>query len=135
MIQELASYVLQHTRRGDCLCGSCCDAQDGSQPTGHTADLVFFRVVSENSPSREEFERLTRENGAGVFSSVDPLDGKEHSYLELGAWLGDQSIAMQYMGLGSLLGSFKLLTPKTLKLPDDLAMQMAQRGFLSVIKL
>ena len=54
--------------------------------------------------------------------------------MELGGWIGDQGIAMQYMGLGVLLGVFNLLSPAMLGLtPDDpMFKQMLGMGMLSI---
>lgn len=48
---------------------------------------------------------------------------------------GDQSLALRLMGLGALLGLWKLLTPRTMlgaDIPDALAQQMAGMGLLTV---
>src|ERR1035438_6545721 len=130
-IQE---YVTNHTERGECKCGKCADVGTKPDPIGHTADIVFFKVKAVNSPSIEEFKRLT-EDAKGEFCAVNPFDGKEHSYLELGGWIGDQGLAMQYMGLGTLLGLFQLLTPITmlgLAADDPLTQKMAGAGMISV---
>ena len=55
----------------------------------------------------------------GEFGDCDPMDGGEHNYMELGGWIGDQGIAMQYMGLGVLLGVFNLLSPAMLGLTPE----------------
>lgn len=126
--------MAEHTIRGECTCGKCIGVGTKPDPTGHTADLVFFKVAANGKPSAEEFKRLTTE-AHGEFGNCDPLDGKEHNYLELGGWIGDQGLAMQYMALGSLLGVFSLLTPITmLKLPadDPLVKEMAGMGLIAV---
>lgn len=130
-IQE---YVRRHTIRGECKCGKCCDVGTQPDPVGHTADVVFFKVAAVESPSVEDFKRLTSET-RGAFGDCDPFDRKEHNYLELGGWIGDQGLAMQYMALGTLLGAFDLLTPITmlgLKADDPLSQQMAEAGMISI---
>ena len=131
----LGEYVLNHTVRGDCQCGKCIDAaEDPKQPdTGHTADLIFFHVALRNDPSREDFIKEIREHD-GEFCEVDVFDGNEHSYLEIGAWIGDQGLAMQFMGLGHLLGMWDLLTPNTIMpdFPDELKMRMAENGLVAI---
>lgn len=123
---------MHHTERGECKCGKCIDVGSKADPQGHTVDMVFFKVVKRGEPTPEEFMRLSAAH-RGDFTSVDPFDGKEHSYLELGAWIGDQGLAMQYMALGCLLGVFTLLSPMTvLEVEGPLAMQMAQAGYLSI---
>lgn len=133
---ELGEYVLSHTERGECQCGSCIDtAYNANQPKpeNHTIDMCFFTLAATNEPDAEEFKELTAAH-QGEFCECNPLDGKEHSYLELGGWIGDQGLALQYMGLGAALGVFTLLTPKTVikGIGDELAMQMAGMGFVTV---
>ena len=100
----------------------------------HTADLIFFKVSKREGADAKEFKKLARAH-AGEFRECDPFDGKEHGYQELGAWIGDQGMAMMFMGLGHLLGIFDLLTPRTILPPDlaeEMAMQMAQSGMVTV---
>lgn len=123
---NLTDYVLAHTDRGECRCGKCIP-----DPEGHTADVYFFPVAIRNAPSLDEFKALTAAH-RGEFTECDPFDGKEHSYIELGGWIGDQGLAMQYMGLGALLGAFTLLTPKLLPIPKELQDQMAGAGMVSI---
>jgi hypothetical protein len=129
----LIDYICTHTGRGECRCGECFDRGTSPDPTGHVADLVFFSVSAEGSPTAPEFIGLTKAH-VGVHCRLDPLDGKEHNYVQLGGWLGDQQSALRYMGLGALLGVFDLLTPKNLIPGMDAAMTMelAGRGMVAV---
>ena len=131
----IQDYVLAHTQRGECRCGRCIDKGTAPDPTGHTADMVFFKVSARDEPTADEFRRLTAEH-PGDYGPVNPLDGHVHSYLELGGWIGDQGMALQYMALGSLLGVFKLLTPMTMlpgpMLTETLALRMAETGYVAV---
>jgi hypothetical protein len=135
---KLQEYVLAHAVRGACQCGHCIDASpnpEQHQPTGHTADLIFFKVSARKEADAETFKTLVRENKQGAFCEVDVLDGQEHNYIELGGWIGDQSLALMLMGLGTVLGVWKLLTPITLmgqNAPLDLVQQMAGAGFVIV---
>ena len=130
---KLAEYVMTHTERGACCCGRCVDAPDdptAHQPDGHTADMHFFKVSLRDGPDADTLRELI----ASHQGECDPLDGKEHSYMELGGWLGDQGLALQFMGMGSLLGLWNLLTPATIMpgLPAELAGQMAGAGMVSI---
>ena len=126
----IQDYVVSHTDRGECKCGKCCDA--GSKPDPqHSVDMVFFKVATTNDPSAEEYRKLTSEH-KGDYAEVDPFDGKEHSYLELGAWIGDQGLAMQFMALGVSLGLFNLLSPAMLGIEGPEALQMAGMGLLAI---
>jgi hypothetical protein len=131
-MSDLERYVYEHTRRGECQCGGCIDKGDSPDPVGHTINLGFFKVSAEEGDA-ETFTRLSKAHH-GEHCEVDPFDGTDHSYLELGAWIGDQGLAMQYMGLGVLLGIFKLIDPSALGISrsDPLYMQMLGQGFLSI---
>lgn len=132
-MSPLAEYVVRHAQRGECGCGKCIDRGDAPEPEGHVVDMVFFKVGLSGEPSAEEFRSLTAGH-RGDYGDVDPFDGSEHSFLDLGGWIGDQGLAMQYMALGALLGVFELLTPARLGIEDpDLAMKMAEHGFVTVL--
>ena len=96
-------------------------------------DMVFFKVSAKNNPEETKLRQLIEDNIKGEVVDLDPWDGKEHSYLEVGGWIGDQGLALTLMGLGSILGLWKLMTPKMLPLPDELVMQMAGKGMISII--
>ena len=134
---KLAEYVMQHAECGACLCGRCVDAPldtQSKQPIGHTADLIFFKVCASDGATPEALLALVKEH-KGEYGEVNVLDGKEHNYLELGGWIGDQGLALMLMGLGTVLGVWNLLTPRTLLgkfMTDDLAMQMAGSGMVAV---
>lgn len=128
-IQE---YVMEHTERGECKCGRCIDVGNKADPNGHTADMIFFKVALRpdkdgHDANAEEFMRLAKAH-VGDFCAVNLEDEHEHSYLELGGWIGDQGIALQFMALGSLLGVFDLLTPRTMLPGIDLQVVMTIAG-------
>lgn len=130
-MSALSEYVRTHTARGDCMCGKCIDAPSTPDP-GHGVDMTFFKVApTTETADVDDFKRLTAEH-RGEFGDCNPFDGAEHNYIQLGGWIGDQGLAMQYMALGKMLGVFNLLTPAVLGIDGDLAMQMAGRGYLAV---
>lgn len=131
---NLYQYVTTHAQRGACQCGQCIDRGPDVQLQGHTVDLVFFEV-SNNGADADTLRKLISEH-RWEYADCNPLDGKEHSYIELGAWIGDQGVAMMFMGLCAILGLAKLLTPRTVLgglVDDAMALQMAGQG-LVVIK-
>jgi hypothetical protein len=133
----LAEYVLKHTTQGECKCGRCIDVGTTPDPTGpHTVDLVLFKVAAVNAPSADDFRNLTYLH-SGYYVECDPLDGKEHGYIELGGWIGDQTVALRYMALGVSLGVFRLLSPKTIMpgLAAELHMKMAIAGYVTVQRI
>lgn len=70
----------------------------------------------------------------GEFCEVNPFDGNEHSYIELGGWTGSQSTALLLIGLGGALGLWEVLTPRTVigNLPEELVQMMAGQGLVSL---
>jgi len=126
---NLCKFVMDHAERGTCRCGKCCDHPgEDTQPDDHTVDMVFFNVSAKNNPDADQLRELINE------SDFDPWDGKEHSYIEVGGWIGDQGVALMLMGLGALLGLWKLMTPKMISgLPDDLVQLMAGQGMITIM--
>jgi hypothetical protein len=99
--------------------------------------MVLFKVAVTGEAKLEELKSLINEHkGEWTDDDITPLDGKEHSYIELGAWLGSQGLALQFMALGHALGLFDLLTPKTVfppgTLPENQMMEMAASGLLTI---
>ena len=97
-----------------------------------------MRTLYQNALTPPSQEPDLGERGAfagvkdGEFCSVDVFDGQEHGYMELGGWIGDQGLAMMLMGLGAVLGLWRLTTPKMLGLPNDLVMLMAGAGMITI---
>jgi hypothetical protein len=137
MLKDVIEYVTAHADRGPCRCGRCSGPPDpeDKQPAGHTVNLVFFEVSAKDNPDAETFRQLVIENKEGAYTDVDLFDGREHNYIELGGWIGDQGLAMMLMGLGTNLGLWKLLSPYTIlgeDTPVALAMQAAGQGLLAI---
>jgi len=130
-MEKLQQYVIEHTIRGACQCGQCIDKTTDEQPKGHTADLVFFQVANKDGDAVELRKLIDAANGE--FNDVNLFDGQEHGYMEIGGWIGDQGLAMQLMGLGSILGLWQLLTPKIFGMDGDMAMQLAGMGMITII--
>lgn len=128
-MKTLHEYLQAHCERGACQCGKCFDA-----PEGHTADLAFFTVRAVGNPDVEELTAVIKAH-RGEWGEVDLFDGKEHNYMEIGGWIGDQGEAMMLMGLGAILGLWRLMTPRSMlgaDLPDDRVMQMAGMGMVAI---
>lgn len=138
----LTKYVVSHTERGACQCDRCIDAPpdpQAKQPTGHTADLIFFNVRAINEAQPIELIALVKAAALeGEYGPINLFDGHEHGYIEIGGWLGSQEIAFRLMGLGSLLGIWKLLTPRSVlgpDLSDEAATMIAGNGFITIQSL
>lgn len=131
---NLAQYIQHNFERGPCTCGKCIDVEEKDQPTGHTANVIFFKVRAKNSANAETLRGLIT-NHDGIYADVDLFDGEEHGYIELGGWLGDQGLALMLIGGGSLLGLWDLLTPRTVfgsALPEESIKDLAGRGYVTL---
>ena len=134
---NLREYIINNCVRGACTCGKCADAPlnpENYQPSGHTADLVFFKVSAKPDANADTLRKLVMEH-KGEFCECNLFDGREHSYMEIGGWIGDQGLAMMLMGLGQLLGLWNLLTPRIVlgnDLSDDLVKELAGSGFVCI---
>lgn len=138
VMQELREFVSRHAERGTCRCGRCIDHPgEDKQPEGHTVDMVFFEVslkdVEDPAAAKEQLRSLVLANKAGEFCDLDLPSSAEHSYLQVGAWIGDQGMALTLMGLGHLLGLWQVMTPKMLGLPEDLVQLMVGQGMISIM--
>ena len=103
-------------------------------PDEADADVIFFGVRKGPDATADALKAAMAAH-KGEFCDVNPLDGQEHSYIELGGWVGDQSAALSLIGLGAALGAWKLLTPKTMlgdMCPPDLVLKMAGMGMVSM---
>lgn len=129
---NLVSYVFEHSERGACRCGRCLDATRNPQPEGkHTSNLYFFEVAARGEPTAADL-RLKIAEHKGEFVDMNPLDGKEHGYIEIGGWIGDQGAALQFMGLGEILGLWEILQPGMLPLGKPMQDAMAGAGYISI---
>lgn len=132
-LNALFKYLYAHIVRGPCCCGRCVDSvkdPEKKQPEGHTAELVFFKVSAFENPKANELKHLLLMAGLKKY-----FDNAEHSYLEIGADLGSQDVALQLMGLGQLLGLWSLNTPCSilgLKADDAMAKEMAGLGYITI---
>jgi hypothetical protein len=137
-MDNLRQYVSENAYCGACMCGRCIDAPENPeqhQPEGHTVDMIFFKVAANPKADKEVLRELVQKNPKGSHCDIDLFDGKEHSYMEIGGWIGDQGLALMLMGLGSILGLWELMTPVTmlrLKSDDPLTKQMAEMGMVSI---
>jgi len=139
-MSELVDFIRKHTERGACCCGRCFDGPPNPrlhQPLGHTADVVFFKVRAIGSPNPDTLCALISAHH-GYDGEIVPLNGKEHSFLQIGGWIGDQGLALTLMGLGSLLGIWELITPRSIAsmvgktLPEHIVQSAAGLGYVFV---
>ena len=102
--------------------------------TEGSQNVEFFGVITDKSKITAEALKDLIANHLGEFEPVNPFDGEEHSYIELGAFMGDQGVALCLMGLGAELGIWQLLTPTSLMpfLAADMRKQLAENGFVCI---
>ena len=104
------------------------------KPEDADADVIFFGVRKGPEATADALKAAMSAH-KGEFCDLNPLDGQEHSYMELGGWVGDQGAALDLIGLGAALGAWKLLTPKTMLgdlCPPEMVQQMAGVGMVSM---
>lgn len=121
----LTDYIQRHTTTvaGD------------TAPVGQKAvQLIFMDVIPSENADAGTLRELIGEH-QGAFGDVNPFDGSEHSYIELGGWLGSQQYALALIGLGTHLGLWSLLSPRTM-LPGVLTHEQEQalagQGLISI---
>ena|SRR3990167_8084804 len=138
----LAEYVFENCIRGTCMCGKCPDVPAKKfQPDGHTADVQFFKVALKNSRLTDVDKDVIKKNfiqfiksHKGIYSEIDLFDGNEHNFIEIGRWIGNQGVALELMGMGELLGIWKVATPNRLA-PDfseETRNMLAQAGYILI---
>jgi hypothetical protein len=138
----LTEYVLSFTDRGECRCGKCIDkgSHELDKLSTHTVEVGFFDVCAvdfKGIPADKETLLQKISDQRGEFTTVNLFDGNEHGYIELGAWIGDQQVALRFMGLAKILDVVELLTPKKLLggvLSDEVVNLLAQQGMVTVVR-
>ena len=104
-------------------------------PAQSAQDIMFLGVDIVGEPDPELLKSLLQEH-AGEFAEVSILDGEEHGYIELGGWLGSQELALRLMALGSALGLWQLLTPRTVLgeyVDEETVRMLADKGMITVV--
>lgn len=132
-MSNLIDYILKHTNCSSDQFKACPEISGTENP----AVNVFFFNVSIDESTSEDFIRLTNEH-KGAFADVNPFDGEEHGYIELGGWIGDQGLALRYMAIGKQLGLWKIIHPGMILDVNDpqqkeLANEMAGAGMVSIL--
>ncbi|MCC5610738.1 hypothetical protein LC612_29335 [Nostoc sp. CHAB 5834] len=97
-----------------------------------SVDLVFFHVQPKGGDA-ETLLGLLKEH----LSPLNLADNKEHGYIEIGAALGSQELALRLMGLGTALNTWKLLSPYTVlgqNTTKEQALELAGVGMVTIIK-
>lgn len=119
-MSELGDFVAKYSKR---IAADSVSAND--------VNLTFFGVRKVGEPLTEAFSKLAKP----VKDLIAKAEGGELSYIHLGGEMGDQGIALQTMGLGHLLGEWKVLSPDTLMpfLPKAMKDQLAGAGMVKIV--
>lgn len=139
---ELITYVRKATvvyRKGEVVKVSqssvTVDAFPERPADKQTVDCHFVTVgFTEHAPtlSHREFYEALVTNPEGEFTEITPsrwADGL--SYIEIGGWIGDQTLAFQLLALGEVHGLWTVVTPAVLGFTDAaLADSMAGGGLV-----
>jgi hypothetical protein len=109
------------------------DMPPAGQAPPDPVDVHFMLVGFTEGIDRGMFLALLKAacDGHGEFADVPRtrlLTGP--SYIELGAWLGDQGLALRFLALGEKLGLWEVVTPKRLKFPEEAGDALAGHGFV-----
>lgn len=114
----LAMYVMEYSHR--ILTPS---------PELPSIDVGFFHVVV-NGAREDAFIRLTTEHQSDV--KIDPLENQMLSYIDIGAWIGDQGLALQWMAIAKHFGLVDLHTPRSIfpDLSDEENQTMCGKGLI-----
>jgi hypothetical protein len=119
-LEDLLDAVLKHT-------------VPGNKPGDDVVDMYIMSVKCLPGIDAVTLINLIN-NSAPAFDSPRPTEEGEHNYIEVGAFVGDQGMALRLMALGSHLKLWTVITPKTIpKLDKALMDQMAGMGFVSII--
>jgi hypothetical protein len=121
-VSDLVDYVRKHAQL----------APRSAEARG--TDVYFFTVkAAPGSSGMALRDLILKHKGAHV--EVDLFDGNEHGYIELGAWLDSQEVALALIGLGTELELWKLLSPRTMlsrTVPAELEERLVGQGYLSL---
>jgi cysteine sulfinate desulfinase/cysteine desulfurase-like protein len=82
---------------------------------------------------KETLLKKLKEHKGEFGVQFDPENFKgEKSYMELGAWVGDQTAAILMMAVGSNLGLWEGLSPSTMGLRGAIAQTLFENGFFTI---
>lgn len=142
-MRKLVKYVQLSTvvyRKGEVVKAAehslTIDAFPAQPATRHTVDCHFVTVgFTEHAPSwsHQQFYDAILACPHGEFRDM-PLERWQGgpTYIEIGGWIGDQSLALLFMALGQEHGLWHVVTPARLGFTGAQADDMAGRGMVLV---
>lgn len=96
-------------------------------------DVHFFKCAVHEHFDRARFRDLLRAAlGEGEFGVVIDEDRARQgpSYIEWGAWIGSQDLALRMFACGEVAGLWQVITPKRLGIEGPQAADMAGAGYV-----
>ncbi len=122
------------------LVNRCAAEATPTDPPESVCDVFMFKIKlsDEALEVKEALSAYLKEmvkKHSGEFCDCDLFDGKEHGYIELGGWIGNQQTAIVLIGIGKLLGLWEVFTPNLLDVPDGERKIMAGNGMVSIVPL
>lgn len=120
----LQEFVLTHTEK---VTLGMADTYD--------VDMVFFGINVICDPDRDKLLELIPYHGTFGNAPIKLNDGGVHNFIEVGAWLGDQDMALRLMALGAHLGLWRIVSPLGVQreMPRAESIAMAKIGMLAVV--
>jgi hypothetical protein len=86
--------------------------------------------------SHEEFYDLVLSAKNGIFTTIDAGGWKRGpSYIEIGGWLGDQTLAFKFMACVEAHEMGEIVTPARLGITGPLADDLAGKGYVMITGL
>ena len=122
-MESLQKYIRQHSRVAPI---------DSSEPG---VSLAFFKLIVSGTGCSDTLRKLVVQH-MGEHVELDLFDGAEHGFIEIGARLGSQELALMLIGLGSNLGLWDLLSPRTMfgeSIDHLLERNLAESGLITLV--
>lgn len=108
------------------------EASDEAIDVGFTYVHVNDEAVTDSDIREALLDAL--DYGEGEFTRVDQLRFETGlGYIELGAWLGNQSVALAFMGLVEYFNLADVMTPARLGITGDEAKEMMGMGLVMLV--
>lgn len=103
--------------------------KDAAPPEEELRDMVFITVGVKQELADEKREELVE--ALKEYPEPERLAGGP-SYIESGAHLGSQEMALRLYALGDVLGLWNLILPRTLHVTGDQERELAGRGMILI---
>jgi hypothetical protein len=98
-------------------------------------DMVFFGVNVNVNANMDDLLPLLPYHGKFGVPNLNILSGDVYNYIEVGAWLDDQELALRLMALGAQLELWRVISPLEVnnEMPIAVSIAMAKTGMLAIV--